>query len=522
MRKFLATVLVLVMVFSIAGCSSKTETTQKDTSETSTVKNSDQAQQEDVSGDANEKKEVETVVFTFPVGQVVSGIQTVEDEINKITEEKINVHIKLYPLTWSDYSNQVALMQTSGDPLDLVTITGEFSSNVAKNQLLSMNPSTDILSGAMAAVGEEFLKATTVSGELFSIPTLNGKAAVLNIVLTDEALKASGTSLNDFKQAETFEEYTANLDKLSEIFAKIKAAMPDQTILAPSTTGSLMFTSVVPGMDSIGDGFGVLSSDGKKVVNFAETSEYATLLSYVRDWYEKGYILKDAATTTETSNTYLGSGRVVGYFITGEEGQAEQITNATGVPVQAVKLVQATIQTSQVNSFGFGISSTSAHPEAAARFINEMYVNADLVNLLAWGVEGEHYVVNSDGTVGFPEGIDATTTTYGLNMDWLFGNQFLGYIWGEGRDTSIYQRLDANNKNALYTPILGFTYDSTPIRGELTAVINVDNEFGNGLNTGTLDPTTNLPKYIEALKSAGIDVIIAEKQKQLDEWLKNN
>jgi putative aldouronate transport system substrate-binding protein len=34
-----------------------------------------------------------------------------------------------------------------------------------------------------------------------------------------------------------------------------------------------------------------------------------------------------------------------------------------------------------------------------------------------------------------------------------------------------------------------------------------------------MDPAENLPKFIEELEAAGINEIIAEKQKQLDEFL---
>ena len=209
----------------------------------------------------------------------------------------------------------------------------------------------------------------------------------------------------------------------------------------------------------------------------------------------------------------------MGGFIVGEEGQAEQITNATGVDVTCIKLMEPYISTGAVNSMGFGIAAISKNPEASMLFLDQMYTNADVVNLLDWGVEGVHYVVNDDGTIDYPEGVDSTTTTYGMNQDWLFGNQFLSYIFGEGRDITVYDRLEANNKISEFSPAMGFSYDSTNVRNELTEVQNVHDEYAPGLETGTTDPETELPKFIEALKAAGIDKIISEKQSQLDAWL---
>ena len=40
----------------------------------------------------------------------------------------------------------------------------------------------------------------------------------------------------------------------------------------------------------------------------------------------------------------------------------------------------------------------------------------------------------------------------------------------------------------------------------------------NVIDFGTIDPAKKLPEFIEKLKAAGIEKVIAEKQKQLDAW----
>ena len=39
-----------------------------------------------------------------------------------------------------------------------------------------------------------------------------------------------------------------------------------------------------------------------------------------------------------------------------------------------------------------------------------------------------------------------------------------------------------------------------------------------GLDCGSVDPETTIPQFVQALKEAGIDDIIAEKQAQYDAW----
>ena len=53
----------------------------------------------------------------------------------------------------------------------------------------------------------------------------------------------------------------------------------------------------------------------------------------------------------------------------------------------------------------------------------------------------------------------------------------------------------------------------------VAAVTAVNDEYWTLLNQGFLDPKTALPEYQERLKEAGVDELIAEIQKQYDEWL---
>lgn len=47
---------------------------------------------------------------------------------------------------------------------------------------------------------------------------------------------------------------------------------------------------------------------------------------------------------------------------------------------------------------------------------------------------------------------------------------------------------------------------------------NVLDEFGKSLYTGSVDPDEYLPKLQEKLEATGIQEVIDEMQKQIDEW----
>ena len=66
---------------------------------------------------------------------------------------------------------------------------------------------------------------------------------------------------------------------------------------------------------------------------------------------------------------------------------------------------------------------------------------------------------------------------------------------------------------------MGWVFNSAPVANEITACTNVIKEYAYGLEVGAVDVDEVLPKFQQALKDAGIDRVIEEKQKQIDEWL---
>ena len=84
---------------------------------------------------------------------------------------------------------------------------------------------------------------------------------------------------------------------------------------------------------------GVAIGDDPTVVNLYETQQFTDLATMIRDWYNKGYILKDAATTTSTVYEQLASGKGFSYIGTqaGSYGAAEAST-LVGETVESIAL----------------------------------------------------------------------------------------------------------------------------------------------------------------------------------------
>jgi len=168
----------------------------------------------------------------------------------------------------------------------------------------------------------------------------------------------------------------------------------------------------------------------------------------------------------------------------------------------------------------WGIAKNSENPVRAMQFLNLMYTDKEIVNLLDWGIEGKHYVKVSENVIDYPPGVDANSVGYS-GTGWMFGNQFLSYIF-KGDDEQLWEKMKVFNESAIKSKALGFTFDSSLVKTEFAAVSNVISQYQIALECGALDPDKALPEFISKLKDAGIDKIIAEKQKQLDAWAAAN
>lgn len=109
-------------------------------------------------------------------------------------------------------------------------------------------------------------------------------------------------------------------------------------------------------------------------------------------------------------------------------------------------------------------------PEAALKFLNLTYTDKDIVNLLIYGIEGRDYIMNDDGTVSYPEGEDSTTVPYTAQLSCgTLGNFFIMYPTA-GTDPASLEWEQKQNEEAKTSPAMGFTFDSSKLNTQYTAV----------------------------------------------------
>jgi putative aldouronate transport system substrate-binding protein len=435
----------------------------------------------------------------------------VEEALNKILTEKINATIDIAPIDWGAWDDKMNLMIASREPVD-VLFTAQWNGhakNVAKGAFIELG---DLIQKFGQGILEEqdpaFLEGAKIDGKNYAIPTTKELAASGGIVFRKDIADELGLDMASVKQPED----------LGPIYAKVKEKYPDMVPLY-TQDGALFNAHYFAQYDALGDGTipGVIMKTGTDttVQLVQEMDLYKRYLAVARDFYTKGYINQDAATTQLAAADAFKAGTAFSSTESLKPGKAAEVANATGLQgkLDQIMFSERTVSTAEPAGSMLAISSTSKDPERAMMFINLLHTDKEVNNLVTFGIEGVHYTRNGDI-------ISATdkTPNYAHGIAWQIGNQFLNYIW-DTEDPNKWANFAEFNKGAIKSPALGFTFNPENVKTEVGALANVIKQYEKAIQTGSVDYEKMLPEYVAALKAAGSDAVIAEKQKQLDAFL---
>lgn len=516
-RKLGCLALALSLMMSVSACGGSNNSATSSTSGAADTT----AVQSTAADNAGPATELSMAFLTF--GNTPKDMNKVVDEINKISKQKINATIKVEPISIGAYSQQIKLKLASNEKLDLLA-TGtlgngtvfDFNGQTKNGQLLAMDELLDKYGSDTKKLMAEYLVAGKVDGKQYAIPTLRDEGQGIGLFMRKDLVDKYKIDITKVK----------TLDDAEGVFKTIKAGEKGISPLmyGQDAINTLVTAVTFPNFDYMSDWFGVLmnaNDSSLKLTNLYETPEYANMVKLARKWYTAGYVLPSIATTQDGAQAMLKSGKIFSFFQATKPGIDQQISMQSGTPVVHADIYPAIANTSSVSGFMWGIPASSKNADKAMQFLNLMYTDKDIVNLLDWGIEGTHYVKEADGSINYPNGVDAKTTGYGLNEGFQFGNQLLSYIW-KGDSLDLWRQMDEFNKSAVKSKALGFTFNPSKVKTEYTAVSNAWNQYMRGLEDGTVDPDKILPEFQKKLKDSGIDKVIAEKQAQLDAWAKTN
>lgn len=467
-------------------------------------------------------------MYALALGET-GGLQEVEDAVNAIAEEKAGVHVNLTLMDASSYMEQMGLMLAGNERVDLMQITPlgsvGFNACQSQNQLQDIS---DLLSQEAPDLTEtvgEYLRGMEVEGSLYGVPgyrLLNSNMYVYmrGDVLDELGIRKEAEAVNSWSGLEAIFEKVYNAqdslpDELKTSYMISNIGSTGDVITAqPALAGDDDWDNA-SGYDTLGDSYYIIGVDDASdtVFSWYESEDFHQEIQIVKNWYEKGYVYKDAAISEDTGDNNIKNGIAFANVSFSEPGVEQAKEAATGYDLVCLQISTGPVTTGSARSWGWSIPVTAEEPEAAAKFLNLMYTDPDIENLLVWGIEGRDYEVNEAGEAAALEGASYSSA------DFLWGNQFLAYP-SQGQGGDFREVSKAEMEAAGISKYYGCSVNVDAISGELTAVNNViSGAYAMLVSGNSADLEGDYAKFVADLKAAGLEKIMETYQNALDEWL---
>ncbi len=490
-----------------------------------------------------------TNLVWYMIGTPQKDQDKVMEKVNEYTKDKIGVTVDLRMVDWGDYGQKMQVITSSGEPYD-ICFASDYALNAQKGAYLEITD--DLLNNAKElkeTIDPLFLEGASINGKLYGIPANKEVGQQLGWAYNAKMAKELGIDMTNVK----------TLEDLEPILEKVKKEKPE--LKMPMAAGSGFFP-YMPYDYLLGENlpFGIsLEGDTTKVVNIYEQEDVKKTLQTLRRYYQKGLVHAQAATDTEpfgislegdttkvvniyeqedvkktlqTLRRYYQKGlvhaqaatdtdphdmKVENWFVRKEQyapGAVESWSQNAGYEIGYSAMHDPLTINNSVTGSVMAISASSKNPEKAMEFLNLLNTDEYLRNLIDKGIEGEHYTSNDNGTISKTDKSDLYTMP-----SWALGNVFNVKPWDTDPEDKIEQYKNFNEA-AVASPTLGFYPDTTNVSTQIATLANVVQEFKAPLFTGSVDTDKYLNELNKKLKASGLDDVIAEIQKQYDEWMK--
>lgn len=436
-----------------------------------------------------------------------------EAAVNKITVPAINCKIEICNCYIDNHQQTISMVDVGGLSIDLIS-AGLITSLPSLVSDGTIRPLNDLLD----RYGQDILDRC---GGLFECTTFNEIIYAVPANLYPERSMGIGYNSTIAQQHNITVPNPVTMSDLTEIGQQLADS---GILLTDQGDGNLSAFHSFYDVESFGEdvnySYGVIQYplSNTHIVNAYETDEYREYCHTLRKWKEKGFIRSNSLLSGKNSQELFSNGDTF-FQWTSVSPSAGELIKRRNLDFDEI-LVPATpneLTTSGTLEYTWGVTSSSQHPDKAVQFLNLLYTDPELANLLKYGIEGTDYRKIDEDVVEL-----LGNTGSSSHYDSYFS------IYGDPAETWLISPVSGNEKSEMKTfseeaqPVMtfGYSFDASAVSGEVLAVSEVVSNYRPILECGLADDVdAALDEFILQLNEAGIDRIIEENQRQLDEWL---
>lgn len=447
--------------------------------------------------------EVPTLIW-WTVGSTASDdFDDLVAQISDYTEEKIGVRLDVNVAGWGDYDSKMNTIVNAGEYFDIM-----FTNNTNYSKFVNLGAFENITDMVQTAtpdlysfIPETIWAGAQIHGNVYAVPTYKDSSLTQYWYIDHTYVEKYGIDMSSLH----------TLQDLDPVFHTIKEGEGKSFYPVRMTQGSLWngffndYDGLAAGIQAIGVR---IDDESRQVICTLEQEEVQENLALLHQWYLDGIINPDANVVTESGKGAM-FGNAQGWPSAAVTWQIDQGVEQYDLsePINGPLLTTETIQGS-MNA----VSVNSKYKEEALKVLELINTDSKFRDMCAYGVEGNTFEYNEDGSVKR------------LRDDWAWPSYTQGTFFimsnTEGTDPNQWDEVRAQNEEAAASTCLGFAFDITNVQNEVSNINTVWDKYKYDLLTGASDPAEALPRCIEELKAAGLETVMAEAQKQIDEFFK--
>ena len=525
MKKHLKLALAATMALAMfAGCTGGNEpaaTATPPAAQATENNNPDTTPTEDV---ADELDPVTLKIILF--GDKRQETDTVFAKLADDFRDVLNADYEVSFFAGSDYAERLIAQAAAGADWD-VNFDGDwlaYSRMVNNNAYLDVSELLPVYAPELYAVYQThgLLDAVAVNDQVFALPwtmRMNQRPIVQwNKALADEA----GLTF-DNNSVQTIED-------LDALFTALREAYPDKRTFDTSGVDRLFWAKhelTNLNYDFVYD----TTAAVPELVHYAMTDAYMDHATWAKKWMDDGISSRDVLTNPFDGNVLIADGEIISNVSWHEWVHA--INNWGGIigtpeDNRYFSVIYPENQFPNRTPLAniMTINRNAKNPERALMFLNMIETNQDFYDTLHFGIEGLTYSLGANGEADYPsEDMNGGNSNY---MEW--GGQWAMWKPQFMRPNATYPVNFWNNEATfadmsmnVNSNLIGFFPDLSSVENEIVMVKSTFDELNQTINVGlSRDAEAAVLEVREALIAAGLDVVTAEYQRQVDEFLANN
>ena len=475
----------------------------------------------------------EHVVITYLVtgDKPTNRTEEVLAEINKILTEKVNAELEVYWIEWTNWQTNynLALATQDGD-IDLIGTATDW-----------LDAWPNIQKGAFKVLTEDMLK-TYAPQTWANVPAENWELCKYegDIYLIPEDEYSQWTNhgfmyRGDWAKEAGLENGVHSWEDLAVYFQYIKDNKEGVIPWDANGNGSSYCPQVAGGWQAskVGDiaieGFPVALFFGDSKEDpytlsryYIEGDELVAFATEMKKWADAGYWRTDVLNYTgdvakEMEEGLTGAHQHHTQTWTGERTTMEEKQPGSDLGFFWFGEEMDNIVGLNITHGAMAVAETSKNPERALMVYDLLRNDPEIYRLMQYGIEGDMYTLDEEGYIVRPEGWD--DGTMGVSLNWWWGRRDELELRSSDRDweaiDALYAEYEAVKINYPYGRVV---FELGDIQMYLDNLSNVYNTYMPRIVFGLMDdPAAFVAEFREQLQAAGIEIVMEEVQRQINE-----